>query len=81
MDAITLDSILVDEDRINVIKIDVEGGEPLVLKGAENVLKRTEIVILEATNPSSFSLASKILAKHSFRPIKKLNNNVAFAKI
>jgi len=81
VDAITLDSILADEECINVIKIDVEGGEPLVLKGAENVLKRTEIVILEATNPSSFSLASKILAKHFFRPIKKLDNNVAFAKI
>jgi len=81
VDAITLDSILADENCIDVIKIDVEGGEPLVLKGAENVLKRTEMVILEATNPSSFSLASKILAKHSFGPIKKLDNNVAFAKI
>ena len=80
VDVIMLDSILAGEDHIDIIKIDVEGAEPLVLKGAEEALKRTEVVVVEAMHPSSFYCASKILAKYSFKPVKKLDSNVAFTK-
>jgi len=81
VDVMTLDFILANEDHIDVIKIDVEGAEPLVLKGAKETLKRTEVVIVEATCPKSFYRASKILAKYSFKPAKKLDSNVAFTKV
>lgn len=42
----TLDSIIPVEENINFIKIDVEGGEFDVLKGAENLLKRCKPIIL-----------------------------------
>jgi hypothetical protein len=51
-----------------------------VLKGAKKALKRIEVVIVEATCPSSFYRASKILTKYSFKPAKKLDGNVAFTK-
>jgi FkbM family methyltransferase len=80
IDTMPLDFILANEDHINVIKIDVEGAEPLVLKGAKEVLKRTEVVVIEATLLRSFFQASKILTEYSFKPLKKLDNNVVFAK-
>lgn len=69
VDIITLDSILVNEDNINIIKIDVESAEPLVLKGANETLRKTDLVIVEASSPS-FYHTSNILAKYSFKPIK-----------
>jgi FkbM family methyltransferase len=42
----TLDSIVPIEEHISFIKIDVEGGEFDVLKGAENLLKRCKPIIL-----------------------------------
>ncbi|MEM3739744.1 MAG: FkbM family methyltransferase [Candidatus Korarchaeum sp.] len=75
-----LDYILANEECIDLIKIDVEGAEPLVLRGAEEVLRRTEVVVMEATYPSSFMHASRILTKYSFKPMKRLDNNVAFIR-
>jgi len=42
----TLDSIIPVNEIINCIKIDVEGGEFDVLKGAENLLKKHKPIIL-----------------------------------
>ena len=42
----TLDSIIPENEIINFIKIDVEGGEFDVLKGAENLLKKHKPIIL-----------------------------------
>lgn len=67
VDCVTLDSF-VEENNIkdvNVIKIDVEGAEPLVLKGAENLISRSKelYIIMELIhdnldklgyNPSSY---------------------------
>jgi len=80
VDAMPPDFILTNEGHIDVIKIDVEGAEPLVLKGAKEVLKRTEVVVMEATIVRSFSQASKILAEYSFKPVKKLDSNIVFIK-
>jgi hypothetical protein len=74
-----LDLILANEDRIDIIKIDVEGAEPLVLKGAREVLKRTKAVVIEV-NPISFHQASYILSKYSFKPARKLDYNILFVK-
>ncbi|MEM2045608.1 MAG: FkbM family methyltransferase, partial [Candidatus Bathyarchaeia archaeon] len=68
IDMITLDSMLRDEDNMDIIKIDVEGAEPLVLKGANETLRKTDIVIVEASAPSSFYHVSKILGMYSFKP-------------
>jgi len=38
---------IINEESIDLIKIDVEGVEDLVLEGAKNLLKRTKMVIIE----------------------------------
>jgi FkbM family methyltransferase len=80
VDVVPLDLLLADEDHIDVIKIDVEGAEPLVLKGARGALKRTKVVVVEAAFPGSFSKAFKILAMNSFKAVKRLDGNVVFVK-
>lgn len=44
----TLDRALQDVDAIRLLKIDVEGFEEAVFRGAENTLKKTEIVFFES---------------------------------
>jgi len=55
---ITLDSFLKDHPlpRIDFIKIDVDGHEPLFLSGAENTLNKYEpIILLEVSHPHYLS--------------------------
>ena len=50
---VTLDEELADCDRIDFLKIDVEGGELSTLRGAEEVLSRHKPSILFECGPSS----------------------------
>lgn len=47
--AITIDSVIESKKLIGpfIIKIDVQGGELLVLQGSKNTLNKTEVIILE----------------------------------
>ena len=64
---------IINEESIDLIKIDVEGAEDLVLEGAKNLLKRTKMVIIERSE--SLPKAYKILKKEGFRLIKILDKN------
>ncbi|MCB9150118.1 MAG: FkbM family methyltransferase [Caldilineaceae bacterium] len=45
----TLDSFMPQVDHVNLIKIDVQGGEPFVLQGAQNLIAKYQpIIIVEA---------------------------------
>jgi FkbM family methyltransferase len=46
VDMTTLDK-LISEDHIDLIKIDIEGSEPLAWKGMPNTLKNTDVVVIE----------------------------------
>jgi FkbM family methyltransferase len=62
-----LDSFLAAIDRIGVCKIDVEGHELSVLKGAEQALARNAIrdIIFEDFNPKP-SAVTELLTRHGF---------------
>lgn len=48
IDVVVMDEILSKENRIDIIKIDIEGGELPALMGAENIIKKFKpIIILE----------------------------------
>jgi len=74
----TLDEII-NEETIDLIKIDVEGAEDLVLEGARNCLKRTKMVIIERNE--SFPKAYRILREEGFKISKILDQNVLFTKL
>jgi FkbM family methyltransferase len=71
---------IINEESIDLIKIDVEGVEDLVLEGARNLLNRTKMIIIEK-NKESFSNAYKILKEEGFRPKEILDRcNILFIK-
>jgi FkbM family methyltransferase len=49
VDATTLDDLLCDDEHIDVLKIDVQGAEHLVLRGASNSLKRVRTLLIEVS--------------------------------
>jgi FkbM family methyltransferase len=49
VEACPLDELLQDVDHIDILKIDVEGAEYEVLKGAKNTLHKTKCIVLELT--------------------------------
>jgi FkbM family methyltransferase len=69
---------IVNEESIDLMKIDVEGAEDLVLEGARNCLRRTKIVIIERSE--SFPKAYRILKEEGFKLRKFLDHNALFTK-
>lgn len=64
--ATTLDELFHDLPRCDLLKIDVEGAELAVLRGAAGLLKRTRQVLIEAGDPNSlrFGVRSADLLAH-----------------
>jgi hypothetical protein len=56
VDVVTLDSLPLDKP-VSFIKIDVEGGELDVLKGAEKLLLKQHPALFIETQPSAFAAA------------------------
>jgi len=68
----TLDNLLPPNEDVLLIKLDVQGHELEILKGAEKTLKRTAVIITEMQNhdlylgaPQYFEI-DNFLAKHGF---------------
>lgn len=47
INSIRLDTLLKNEEKINLIKIDVEGAELLVLKGCEKIINKIDFILVE----------------------------------
>jgi FkbM family methyltransferase len=86
----TLDSYVLENqiDRVDFIKIDVEGAEMLILKGSRYCLEKLkpniiqiEICIknLKAYKISGFSIIN-LLKKHNFTPYQLVNNRLSLYK-
>jgi len=85
-----LDNILKKNNinKVYFMKIDVEGQEPNVLEGAQNILKNTQHLYIEMWTDKHYTERTgnknvkynKIILKHlnSFYPIKKIEKNVYF---
>jgi FkbM family methyltransferase len=70
---------IINEESIDLMKIDVEGAEDLVLEGARNCLRRTKMIIIEYHKHSIFNVY-KILKEEGFSYKKILDNNILFTK-
>ena len=55
----TLDNLLNNYTKIDLLKIDVEGHEWDVLKGAKNILTKTKIIVIEIHNSNQYKNYSK----------------------
>ncbi len=81
----TLDTVLsnIDKDNlagnIELIKIDVEGMEIDVLKGATNTLKRCKPeLFIEAFNQENFDALNNYLKKFDYKPLSRWSANPVY---
>jgi FkbM family methyltransferase len=70
--AVRLDDLLCDLDRLDVIKIDIEGSEPLALLGGAALIERFRPVIIAEINASALSDVSGIDPKSFIEIMRNL---------
>jgi FkbM family methyltransferase len=61
----TLDNMLLDQ-RVDVMKIDIEGAEVMALKGAGNTLRQLRKIVVEIHGDNN-SVVHRILLEHDFQ--------------
>jgi FkbM family methyltransferase len=74
---VTLDAALAGEPIIDILKIDAEGYETHILKGASETLQKTRRVALELHYPGEREEIDSLLLPHGFSLVK-MTNNLAF---
>ena len=68
--------------KIAIIKIDVEGAELSVLKGATGILRKSKSkLIIESLEPSTTESIVEYLETFSYQHINTLSKNLIFAKL
>ena len=66
---VTLDEIVGDR-RVDMIKIDIEGAEPLAMHGAERVLREQRPIVVSEINPQMLQLVSSLPAREYVERMK-----------
>jgi FkbM family methyltransferase len=77
----TLDDITTEQEigRVDLLKIDVEGAEALVLRGAPETLARTDRVILETTAGELGSAIAELLDAQGFELVHRERDHWSIA--
>lgn len=63
----TLDEILKDVKNIDILKLDIEGGEFYAIDGMKKTLKKTDVIFYENHSIDAWKKVSRILYKYSFK--------------
>jgi FkbM family methyltransferase len=67
LDVCRLDDIIINENRIDLIKIDVEGHEVLLLKGAEDTIRKYKpVIFIEVTRYNSREVKRILEESHGY---------------
>ena len=84
---VTLDSICMNLETIDLLKIDVEGYEYKLLQGATKTLQKTNILMIEIINDlardfgTSFIKTQDLIISSGFKLVNNKNgNNYIFKK-
>ena len=68
VDVTTLDDVVSEARRVRLVKIDVEGAEPAVLRGADRLLRRDRpLIVAEADTPEAGDVLAELLAPYGYR--------------
>lgn len=66
MNTSTLDEILKEEQKIDILKIDIEGGEFYAIDGMVETLKKTDIIFYENHTIEAWKKVGKILIDNDY---------------
>jgi FkbM family methyltransferase len=72
----TLDHVLAQEPEIDLVKVDVEGTEKLVLRGANRIEKKVKRWLIEIHDPEDIPRVVELM--HRYRARKLDSNHYAF---
>lgn len=61
---VCLDDILADIDRIDLVKIDIEGSEPLALQGARSILEKFKPIVICEVNAEALAAVTGFSPQH-----------------
>jgi FkbM family methyltransferase len=67
--ALTLDDVLRDEERVHLIKMDIEGAEHLALQGSKNILKSHRPTIISEFSPAGLRNVSGVSGRDFLREL------------
>ncbi len=73
---VTLDEELADVPHINLMKIDTEGSEADILRGAAQVLRRTDHVVAEYHSETLLGELRSLLTSHGFKEVTAFGDGV-----
>jgi len=73
---VTLDEELADVPHIDLLKIDTEGSEVDILRGATQVLRRTDRVVVEYHSETLLGEVRSILTSHGFKEVTAFGDGV-----
>lgn len=69
---VTLDRVLCDEPRVDVLKMDIEGAEGRALQGMRRLLRRCAPIIFTEFNPSALRAVSGMAPEHYLDQLRAL---------
>lgn len=79
--AVRLDDFFANGETIALLKIDVEGAEPKVLRGAERILTAGTTVLLEANGDAALREIESVLHPLGYRQLRQMDGrNFVFAR-
>jgi len=70
---VTLDHVLQDEPRIDLIKMDIEGAEGRALQGMHRVMQRCQPIIFTELNPSALQAVSHMTPEEYLNELRALD--------
>jgi len=78
VEILSLDSAFARLARLDVLKVDVEGGEIDVLRGAADTFRRLRPVAYLEVTPENFGQASELLSSYGYLCWKRFNATATF---
>jgi FkbM family methyltransferase len=67
--SVRIDELIDNELKINVVKLDVEGYEPLAIKGMDNIIRKHKPIIISEFNPWHIQHGTKMSPKEYLRQL------------
>lgn len=84
VEAVRLDELLSNENKIDIVKVDVEGSELEVVQGGLEVLKRTDRLIIEVRRETDVRI-SDLLSELGFHRVeledRTVDKNLLFTRV
>lgn len=75
--SIIIDELLENERKINLVKIDIEGYEPLALRGMDKIIKKHNPIIISEFNPWHIEHGTKISPIEYLRQLSKYDYSLS----